>query len=118
MRVEVNLLLEVAVQPVEVGEHVERSFAPLLGLLEKVAHDGVRVNLLLDVDRNDRDGQVLAVLVVLTLPHKLRVERRVTGIKHRLRRPLIIGHEVAKLLRRDVRPLLFVPDGVDFLLGH
>ena len=76
--------------------------------------DRLRVNLLLDVDRHDGDGEVFAVLLVLALPDQLRIERRVARIEHRLRGQFLVGHEVAQFLGGDVRALVLVADGFDF----
>ena len=73
--VEVDLLVEVDRAAVEVGEEVELVVAGLLDA-GQVLDDGLRMNLLLDVDRHDGDGEVFAVLLVLALPDELRVERR------------------------------------------
>ena len=83
----------------------------------QVVDDRLGVDLLLDVDRHHGDGQVLAVLLVLAVPHELRVERRVAGVEHRLRGLLIVGDEVAQLLGGDVRPLVLVADRLDLGLG-
>ena len=58
-------------------------------------------------------AKVFAVLLVLALPDKLRIERRVAGIEHGLRGLLLLGHEVAQFLGGDVLPLVLVADGLD-----
>ena len=78
-----------------------------------VVDDRLRVNLLLDVDRHDGDGEVFAVLLVLALPDELRIERRIARVEHRLRRVFVVGHEVAQFLGGDVRALVLVADGFD-----
>jgi hypothetical protein len=76
------------------------------------------VNLLLDVNGHDGHGEVGAVLFVLTLPDQLRVERRVARVEDGPGPLLVLGDEVAQLLRGDVLALVLVADGVDFGLGR
>ena len=62
-----------------------------------------RVDRLLDVDRDRRHLEVLAVLLVLALPDELRVERRVAWVAHD-RGPLLLGAgERLELGGRDIR---------------
>ncbi len=68
-------------------------------------------------DGHDGHGQVLAVLLVHAAPDELRIERRVAGIEHGPRRQLLVGHKVAQLLGRNIRPLVLVADGLDLGAG-
>jgi hypothetical protein len=80
--VEVDQLVEL--QPVEVVEEGELGLvgSPAGGLAE-VLDQRSGVDLLLDVDGDGDDLEVLGqVLLVLALPHQLRVEARVAGIEH------------------------------------
>ena len=93
----------------------KRSSCGVAGLLDagQVVDDRLRVNLLLDVDGHDGDGQVFPVLLVLALPDELRIERRVARIEHGLGGLLLLGHEVAQFLGGDVFALVLVADGLD-----
>ena len=120
--VELDFLVE-AVEAVEVGEQVEL----LLGgpgdvAGEEVVDEGLRVQFFLDVNGDHRDGQGLPVLLVLPLPHQLRIERQIPRIKHRLR--LLLDQKVAQLLRRNILPRILMLDGLNgggsggLFLGH
>ena len=113
--VEVHLLVELGIaQPVEVVEERElRLLLPRLRRHAQVLDDDLRVDLLLDVDRHDRHGEVGAVLLVLALPDELRVERRVARIQHVLRCGFVRGDEIAQLLSRDVLARVLVLDRLD-----
>jgi len=68
----------------------------------------------------------VTILVVFSLPHKLRIERGVAGVEQArindgLGLALIVRYEVAQLFRRDIPTPIFVAYGVnlDLLLsGH
>ena len=111
MTIEVDELLEL--NAVEVLEQCELGlgFASSGGLAQ-VLDDHPRLNLLLNVDRNYWDGEIRAVLLVLTLPDELRIERGIARIQQLLRRALVLDHKVAELVRRDVRALVLVPQRV------
>jgi len=123
--VEIHLPGEIRVaHPVEVAE--ERQLGLRLARLRRVPQvldERLRVHLLLDVDGDDGHFERGLVLLVLPCPHELRVERRIARIEHRLRRLLVLGDEVAKLLGGNVDPrVLRVANRRDLgrrlLLGH
>src|SRR5690349_9698708 len=102
--IKVDALLEI-VDAVEVVE--QRQLRLLLAYFRRVAQildERLRVNLLLDIDGNDGYLEVARVLLVLALPHELRIERRVARIPHLRGRLLVLLDEAAQLLRRNVRP--------------
>ena len=111
--VEVDQVLEG--DAVEVGKQgqLRLGLPPVWACGAHVLDDGLRVDLLLDVDGHGRHGQVAAVLLVLALPDELRVERRVARVEHGLGRVLVLGHEVAQLLGGDVGALVVVGEGGD-----
>jgi hypothetical protein len=123
--VEVHAPVEIVRKTVEIREEqlLRLEFARLRRLAQ-VLDEGLRVDLLLDVDRHDRHRERLGVLRVLALPHKLRVERGVARVEHGARLLLVLHHEVAQLFRRDVDPRVLVADRLDgrragqLLLGH
>ena len=74
--------------------------------------------MLLNVNRHGRHGQRMTILFVLALPHELWVERRVAGVQQPLERDvlglrLVLRNELPQLLRRDIRPLHAVFDGLN-----
>jgi hypothetical protein len=111
--VEVDLLAEFldAVEVVE--ERQLRLRLAFLGGVSQILDQRLRMDLLLDVDRDDRDLERLAVLLVLSLPNELRVERRVPRVEESLRRLLLRANELAQLFGRDVDALVLVLDGLD-----
>lgn len=80
------------------------------------------VDLLLYVDRQDRDLEVLAVALVLALPDELRVQGRITRPEPLAR--LSVRNEPGQLGGREVRAVVIVLDRLDpgtgaaFLLVH
>src|ERR1041385_1932419 len=113
MVVEVYLLVEVR-DPIEVCEQKLLWFwLPLLRLLPHVLDQRLWVDLLLDVDRHHEHCQVLLILLLLSLPHQLRIERGIAGVQQRLRSGLVLLDETAQLLGRDVHPLVLVADDLD-----
>jgi hypothetical protein len=122
-----DALVEVVGQSVEVVDQAELHVAGLLRgfpltpalsrgarvILSEVFDDGLRMDLLLNVDRDGGDFQGLAVLLVFAAPNQLRIEVGVAGIAHGEGSFLLLGHEVSQLFGRDVRPLVLVPDGLD-----
>ena len=116
MLVEIDALVELFGQAVEVREELQLVLARFLFLRQRGAEvfdDVLRVDLLLDVNRHGGHGQILGVLLVLSLPNKLRIERRITGIEHRRRLLVLLADEVPQFFGRDVRPLVLVPHRVD-----
>ena len=129
--VEVDLLVELAGAAVEVGEEREllaeeitltpapslrgrgRFGRRVLGRGLQVFDQGLGVDFFLDVDGEDRDGEVFAVLLVLALPDELRVERGIAGIEKGFGGGLVGRDEIAQLLGGDVGALVLVADGVD-----
>src|SRR2546422_11371212 len=71
------------------------------------------MDLLLDVDRHDWLCEVLFVLLVLALPDQLGVERGVARVPQCLRRHLVILHEVAQFVGRDIHSRVLVADGLN-----
>src|SRR3989304_3281819 len=110
--VKLNLLVECGRAAIEVGKEVGLVVFRLFNA-RQCLFDGLRVNLLLNINRHHRDGEVFGVLLVLALPDQLRVERRVTRVEHGLGRVFFISHKVAQLLSRDVGALVLVADGFD-----
>ena len=120
--VEVDALVEVQAG-VQVVEHGQLGRLAAAGCRAQVFHQVVRVDRLLDVDRHRRHGQRLTILLVLALPHQLRVERRVARVEERLGRVLVLGHEVAQFLGGDVGAGVGVAKAGDgggcrWFLGH
>src|ERR1035437_3188923 len=110
--VELDVMLEV--DTVEVGEQLRLRFVSRSRRLRaQVLNQCLGVDLLLDVDWHHGNGEILRILLVLPLPHKLRVQRRIARVQHLLRCLLLIGHEVAQLFRGDIGPLIFVADGIE-----
>src|ERR1700693_4459775 len=90
----------------------------MFGCLTQVLDQRLRVDFFLNVDRDDGDGEVLAVLLVLAFPDELRIEGGVARVEHRLWRFFLAANEFAELLRRDVDPLVLVLEGFDRLDGR
>ena len=63
--------------------------------------------------RHAQDLERLRVLLVLPLPHQLRVEGRIAGIQDGRRPVLVRRDEAAQLLRRNVRPRVLMLDRLD-----
>jgi hypothetical protein len=112
--VEVHLLVKSLWPAIEVCEQVGLVLRLLLQSGQSV-DDGLRVNLLLDVDGHYRHSQVFPVLLVFSLPHQLRVKRRIARVEHGLGGEFLFGHEVAQLLGGDVGALVLVADGFNLL---
>src|SRR5574337_1183468 len=122
MVVEIDLLLEVGRPAVEIGEEVGLVVVRLFDARQRV-DNRLGVDLLLDVDRYDWDGEVLAVLFVLPFPDQLRIEGGIARVEHGLGGQFFVGHKVPQLLGGDIGSLILVPNRFDFgrsrfLLSH
>ncbi len=112
--VELDELLELDAVVVVEQRHLGLGLA-LARRVAQVLDDHLRQDLLLDVDGDDRHLEVAGVLLVLALPHELRVERRVAGVEHGAGRGFVTLHEAAQLVGGDVGALLVVAVGLDGL---
>src|SRR3990172_7614110 len=74
----------------------------------EVFDDGLRVDLLLNVDGYCWDFEGLLVLLVFPFPNELGVKGRIPGIENLLRALLVLLDETPQFLRRDVHPLLLL----------
>ncbi|OQA95709.1 MAG: hypothetical protein BWY25_02366 [Chloroflexi bacterium ADurb.Bin222] len=120
--VELHFLGEIFRPAVEIVEELQlitgglfrhtRPRAP--GLRHEVVDQRLWVDFLLDVDGHSGHRQIGGVLFVFALPDQLRIERGIAGIAQRRRGVFVLGHEIAQLLRGDVRALVRVADGLDF----
>lgn len=85
----------------------------LLGGLAEFLDNGGGTDLLLDVDGNGRNRQLLPILLILPLPHQLRVQGRVARIQRIIRPILLMNKEIPILNRRIILPLVLVFGVVD-----
>jgi hypothetical protein len=96
MLIELNQIFKL--EAVKIGKELKLGGFAFFGLGTEVFDDVLGVNLLLNVDRHSGHFQVFGVLLVLTLPDKLRVEGGVAGIENSLWFGFVLSHEVAQLL--------------------
>ncbi len=66
------------------------------------------MDLLLYVNRHHGHRQVFAVLLILSLPHKLGIKGRVARIEHSFWLQLVVGNEIAQFLGGDIGALILV----------
>src|SRR5262245_47028113 len=97
MVVEIHEFLEF--DPVEVRKQFERGFCTVDRPRTQLFDDGLRLDLLLDVDGYRWYRERLLVLLVLALPHELRIEGWVARVEDSLRPCFGLGDEVPQLLR-------------------
>jgi hypothetical protein len=112
--VEIDVVFEF--DAVEIGEHRHLRLRRLISFCVRaqILDQSLGVDLFLDVNRHHVHGKVFRVLFILTLPNKLRVKRWVPWIKQRLRGLLVLRHEAAQFLGRNVGPLILVRNRFDF----
>ena len=114
MLIELDELLEFdAVEVIKQIELLRR--VPLMR--PQVLDDGLRLDLLLNVDGRDGNGQGFQVFLILALPHQLRVQRRVARVEHGAGLLFILSHKVPQLLGGDIFARLIVREMGDFFGG-